>query len=83
MWEWYAERQTGYCLEFGRAGIFLDVRDAVYRPPPAYDLTDISNATSPSWCVYKYPDWSNEEEVRLQVGRSSLEIRVGGRAVVS
>jgi hypothetical protein len=69
MWEWYAARQTGYCLEFARAGIFLDVRDVVYQPPPAYDLTDISNATSPSWFFYKYPDWSNEEELRLVLAR--------------
>jgi hypothetical protein len=27
-----------------------------------YDLTDISNTTSPSWLFYKYFDWSNEEE---------------------
>jgi hypothetical protein len=30
-----------------------------------YDLTDLSNATSSSWFFYKYPEWSNEEELRL------------------
>lgn len=69
MWEWYAAKQMGYCLEFARTEIFLDVRDVVYQAPPAYDLTDISNATSPSWFFYKYPDWSNEEEVRLVLAR--------------
>jgi hypothetical protein len=69
MWEWYAAKQMGYCLEFARTGIFLDVRDVVYQAPPAYDLTDISNAKSPSWFFYKYPDWSNEEEVRLVLAR--------------
>ena len=41
-----------------------------YEAPPPYDLTDLSNATSPSWFFYKYPDWSNEEEVRLVLPRS-------------
>ena len=69
MWEWYAAKRTGYCLEFARTGLFLGVHDVVYEAPPAYDLTDISNAASSSWFFYKYPDWSNEEEVRLVLAR--------------
>ena len=69
MWEWYGAKQTGYCLEFANAGLFADVRDVVYKPPPPYDLTDIASATSASWFFYKYPDWSNEEEVRLVLAR--------------
>jgi hypothetical protein len=77
MWEWYAAQQTGYCLEFARTGIFVDVRDVVYQPPPAYDLTDLSNATSSSLFFYKYPEWSNEEELRLVLARSQGGILKG------
>lgn len=66
-------KQTGYCLEFARAEVFVDVRDVVYEPLPPYDLTDLSEATSSSWFFYKHREWSNEEEVRLVLPR-----RLGG-----
>jgi len=69
MWEWYGAKQTGYCLEFPKTGLFANVREVVYEAPPPYDLTDIANAASPSWFFYKYRDWSNEEEVRLVLAR--------------
>jgi len=33
MWEWYAGKQAGYCVEFSSTGPFVDVRDVIYELP--------------------------------------------------
>ncbi|MEP7309161.1 MAG: DUF2971 domain-containing protein [Acidobacteriota bacterium] len=70
MWEWYASKHTGYCLEFARAGLFGIVREVVYDMSYVMDVTDDAHATA-NWFFYKSPDWSNEEEVRLVLPKHS------------
>jgi hypothetical protein len=72
MWEWYASRHRGYCLEFANAEFFHPAREVVYDNSFVMDISDEAHRTA-NWFFYKSPDWSNEEEVRLV-----LPARLGG-----
>lgn len=65
MWAKYSDEHTGYCLEFANEGpLFENACEVYYRKYPPFRIADSVGRTS-LFLVYKRPDWSNEEEVRL------------------
>jgi hypothetical protein len=75
LWAKYSGGHTGYCLEFANEGPLFGehVMEVVYGEYTPFDLTD-SKSRSAEFLVYKRPEWSNEEEVRLLRARGSEPI---------
>ena len=74
LWAKYAADHTGYCLEFVNEGPlfgehFMEVIYGEYAP---FDVNDSNK--SADFLVYKRPEWSNEEEVRLIRARGSAHL---------
>jgi hypothetical protein len=71
LWAKYAADHTGYCLEFVNEGpLFHEhVMEVVYGEYAPFDVNDSDK--SAEFLVYKRPEWSNEEEVRLLRARGS------------
>lgn len=68
LWAKYAGNHSGYCLEFSNSGPFFScAREVVYCKSVQLDLTDPD--LSGYWFFCKGEEWSNEEEVRIVVGR--------------
>ena len=71
MWAKYAADHTGYCLEFANEGpLFGNSIEVIYGECDAFHLLDPQQRT-PRFLIYKSPDWSNEQEVRLLRERGS------------
>jgi hypothetical protein len=72
IWAKYAADHTGYCLEFENKGpLFTEhVFEVIYGQSAPFSLID-SEKRDARFLVYKKPDWSNEEEVRLIRARGS------------
>jgi Protein of unknown function (DUF2971) len=72
LWANYAEGHTGYCLEFANEGpLFHEhVMEVIYGEYAPFSVIDSTNRTG-EFLVYKRPEWSNEEEVRLIRARGS------------
>jgi hypothetical protein len=72
LWAKYAGDHGGYCLEFANDGPLFGehVMEVVYGEYAPFDVID-SNNRSAEFLVYKRPEWSNEEEVRLIRARGS------------
>ena|SRR5690348_1183758 len=72
LWAKYADGHTGYCLEFANDGPLFGecVFEVVYGEYAPLDLND-SKSRDGRFLVYKRPEWSNEEEVRLIRARAS------------
>jgi hypothetical protein len=69
LWAKYAADHTGYCLEFANEGpLFTSAREVAYRDSIPMSVTSLE-LRSGDWLFCKRPDWSNEEEVRLVLGR--------------
>ena len=71
LWAKYAADHTGYCLEFANEGPLFGehVMEVVYGEYAPFDVND--SGKSAEFLVYKRPEWSNEEEVRLIRARGS------------
>jgi hypothetical protein len=74
LWASYAANHTGYCLEFANEGaLFGDHSfDVIYGEYPPFDLNAPAGEREAAFLVYKRPEWSNEEEVRLIAARGSV-----------
>jgi hypothetical protein len=72
LWAKYAADHSGYCLEFANEGPLFGeyVMEVVYGEYAAFDVNDSKNRSA-GFLVYKRPEWSNEEEVRLICARGS------------
>lgn len=72
LWAKYADGQTGYCLEFANEGPLFNehVMEVIYGEYAPLDVMDSKNRSA-EFLVYKRPEWSNEEEVRLLRTRGS------------
>jgi hypothetical protein len=72
LWAKYAADHSGYCLEFANEGpLFHEhVMEVVYGEYAPFDVIDSKNRSA-EFLVYKRPEWSNEEEVRLIRARGS------------
>lgn len=71
LWAKYAADHTGYCLEFVNDGpLFGNSIEVIYGECHAFHLLDPAQRT-PRFLIYKRPEWSNEEEVRLIRERNS------------
>jgi hypothetical protein len=72
LWAKYAADHTGYCLEFANEGpLFAEhIMEVVYGEYAPFDVNDSKNRSA-GFLVYKRPEWSNEEEVRLIRARGS------------
>jgi Protein of unknown function (DUF2971) len=66
LWAKYAENHTGYCLEFANENPLFDehVFEVIYGESAPFSLIDSAKRDA-RFLVYKRPQWSNEEEVRL------------------
>jgi hypothetical protein len=70
LWAKYAADHSGYCLEFANEGpLFEHVMEVVYGEYAPFDVNNSDK--SAEFLVYKRPEWSNEEEVRLIRARGS------------
>ncbi len=71
LWAKYAADHTGYCLEFVNDGpLFGNSIEVIHGECDAFHLVDPEQRT-PHFLIYKRPEWSNEEEVRLLRERGS------------
>jgi len=78
LWAKYAADHGGYCLEFANEGPLFGeyVAEVIYGEYAPFDVID-SNNRSADFLVYKRPEWSNEEEVRLiRTPGSNPEVRI-------
>jgi hypothetical protein len=66
LWAKYAGDHSGYCLEFANEGPLFGehVMEVVYGEYAPFDVNDSKNRSA-GFLVFKRPEWSNEEEVRL------------------
>jgi hypothetical protein len=70
LWAKYAADHSGYCLEFANEGpLFEHVMEVVYGEYAPFDVNNSDK--SAEFLVYKRPEWSNEEELRLIRARGS------------
>lgn len=70
LWANYADRHSGYCLEFSNEGpLFDNAKNVMYEDSLAMDVNN-PNHRNGFWFFYKRPEWSNEEEVRLVLPRN-------------
>jgi hypothetical protein len=68
MWQWYADRFRGYCIEFQRVQLPdpSTIREVVYTDEPlSLHWTTPSDESNIGLRFSKHRDWSNEQEVRL------------------
>ena len=72
LWAKYAANHTGYCMEFANEGpLFSEhVMEVIYGEYAPFDVIDSENRSA-EFLIYKRPEWSNEEEVRLLRARGS------------
>jgi hypothetical protein len=72
LWAKYAADHSGYCLEFANEGPLFGehVMEVVYGEYAPFDVNDSENRSA-GFLVFKRPEWSNEEEVRLISVRGS------------
>jgi hypothetical protein len=71
LWAKYAADHTGYCLEFANEGSLFGehVMEVIYGEYAPFDVNGSNK--SAEFLVYKRPEWSNKEEVRLLRARGS------------
>ena len=68
LWAKYAGNHSGYCLEFANNGDFFScAKEVVYCKAVQLDLN--SPDLNGYWFFCKSEEWSNEEEIRVVVGR--------------
>jgi hypothetical protein len=72
LWAKYAAEHTGYCLEFANEGALFGEHtfEVTYGEYAPFNLVDWE-ARDVQFLVYKRPEWSNEEEIRLICARGS------------
>ncbi len=73
LWANYAANHAGYCLEFANEGPLFGEHtfEVIYaESAPPFSLVD-GGKRDARFLVYKKPEWSNEEDVRLIRARGS------------
>ncbi len=71
LWALYADRHRGYCLEFENVGeLFQHANDVTYLDTEQMEVSITDPALLDGYFFFcKTRDWSNEDEVRLVLGR--------------